>query len=448
MLDKPMYVLDDTAIVDSTTNNYLSHKKFICELNRLHTMLSTCKSQISINHLNNNWDQYKKYTNAYEAVYSPMFQCEGVSAHFPVSRSFFKLWEILIDYESELGLNYRDKPLKCAFLAEGPGGFMEAMAKYRYDLKPDSSDMIPSSKRTLGDEYHGITLVSRNKNIPYWKLSPIRQYVNMGKSSITIHNGFDGTGNLYNLGNIDHFISSLSNGTENCVDLVTADGGFDFSNNFNDQEEKSLLLITSEVYITLRLQKIGGSCVIKIYDIHTEYIVCILYLLKRVYNRIHLIKPCTSRPANSEKYVVCTGFKGRDEIEYEIQCLRASIMENSETPDSDKMFIDTLSAKMPATPYIFIRNLVDVTKVFVYRQMAAINKVIELIIAHMGLSTHASNVKINRLLKQSINMSTIWCENYNIDIRRNVLIKQKFNLNNKSHKSIVPYNTPNDLNNL
>ena len=32
-----------------------------------------------------------------------------------------------------------------------------------------------------------------------------------------------------------------------------------------------------------------------------------------MYDEVHITKPLTSRPANSEKYIVCKGFKGIDE---------------------------------------------------------------------------------------------------------------------------------------
>ena len=43
------------------------------------------------------------------------------------------------------------------------------------------------------------------------------------------------------------------------ADLVTADGGFDFSTNFNKQEQSSLRIIFCEIVTALSVQKKGGA---------------------------------------------------------------------------------------------------------------------------------------------------------------------------------------------
>ena len=35
-----------------------------------------------------------------------------------------------------------------------------------------------------------------------------------------------------------------------------------------------------------------------------------LYLLSNYYEKVYITKPLTSRPANSEKYIICKNFKG------------------------------------------------------------------------------------------------------------------------------------------
>jgi 23S rRNA U2552 (ribose-2'-O)-methylase RlmE/FtsJ len=359
------------------------------ELSLMHDELTICKDQIASHR---KWDQYKKYTNSFESIYSPSFQCIGVSSYSPVSRSFFKLWEILLDYESEFGFVTKPYSVKCAFLAEGPGGFMEAIAKYRHDYvcRRGGGDAV-----NLNDEYHGITLLSRSKSIPSWKLSPVRQFASNSSSKVCIHSGVDGTGNLYSVRNIDKFVEDLQPkcssqiphyeySMQGSMDLVTADGGFDFSRNFNDQEERALLLIIAEVYTAIRLQRLGGALILKIYDIHTLSIVKVLFFLRKVYTRVHLTKPYTSRPANSEKYVVCTGFKGLIYTHiptYDLQSISDMdhmrcyllAMEN----DDVEINVDTNFMSMLHLPNVsFVKDLIRMTTNFVHRQVNAINDVI------------------------------------------------------------------------
>ena len=53
----------------------------------------------------------------------------------------------------------------------------------------------------------------------------------------------------------------------NNIDYITADGGFDFSVDFNKQEDLSLKLIFAQIIYAIIMQKKGGHFVIKIFDI-------------------------------------------------------------------------------------------------------------------------------------------------------------------------------------
>ena len=43
------------------------------------------------------------------------------------------------------------------------------------------------------------------------------------------------------------------------VDLVTADGGFDYSKSYNSQEDNSYKLNYSEIFVALNIQKLRGN---------------------------------------------------------------------------------------------------------------------------------------------------------------------------------------------
>ena len=51
------------------------------------------------------------------------------------------------------------------------------------------------------------------------------------------------------------------------IDYITGDGGFDFSIDFNNQENISFKLILSQIFFALIMQKEGGNFVLKIFDI-------------------------------------------------------------------------------------------------------------------------------------------------------------------------------------
>ena len=63
-----------------------------------------------------------------------------------------------------------------------------------------------------------------------------------------------------------------------------------------------------EIYLILNLLKNEGNCVVKIYDTFNYNSIKILDILNKLFKNIYFIKPYTSRPANSEKYLFCYSF--------------------------------------------------------------------------------------------------------------------------------------------
>ena len=240
-----------------------------------------------------NWDKYKKFSNDYELIHIPnrKNKIESIASYQPLSRSYFKMVEIIKDFHL---INTNNDYFRSSHLVEGPGGFMEAV----YNLSHNDN--------FLESLHFGITLYSKNKEIPGWNKA--YNFLN-NRDDIKISYGADNTGNLYNPENIKYF--SQLNGYGTC-DLVTPDGGFDFSIDFNKQEQLSYRLILCEIVGALYIQKLGGSFVIKFFDIYTIETCKLLYLLCCFYDEVFINKPLTSRPANSEKYIICKGFRGID----------------------------------------------------------------------------------------------------------------------------------------
>ena len=235
----------------------------------------------------NRWDQAKKMSNPFEMVYQTHFL--SVSKVNPISRSYFKLTELIHDFN--LISNDQNEVTYAAF-AEGPGGFVEAFIDYRKSAFLGKKDTIVC-----------MTLKSKSDEVPNWNKAKELFY----RHNVEITYGIDGTGDIYQSRNIKCFRSILDG---NKADLVTADGGFDYSTNFNHQEHVSARLIFAEMIAAFHVNRIGGSFIVKIFDIYTTVTLKLIYLLGLFYDEINIVKPLTSRPANSEKYVVCKGFRG------------------------------------------------------------------------------------------------------------------------------------------
>lgn len=341
----------------------LSVNRKLCDL------LMSYKDMITYYYQNKSWDKFKKLTNEYEFIYSSP-SCENNACKYaPISRSFFKMWEILHDFQSDIFHMDKSKPIKCMFLCEGPGGFAEAVMKYRNNVK---------------DDYYGITLkCESNKSIPEWKIG----------NSVKITYGVDGTGNLYNIDNIKH-LSKIVGKKNNC-ELITADGGFDFSSDFNNQEDMSYKLLACEVLTALYLQKPGGTLILKVFDMFNEKTIKLVHLLHTVYETIYVTKPHTSRPANSEKYLVCTNFKNIVKLKKLRSQLETSIMNEHYPLD------------IPLHSNV-VQKLVHFNTYAVLKQIHYIQRTISLIKQPLSYDHQANVFKNNAILCRQ------WCKDYDI----------------------------------
>lgn len=255
------------------------------------------------------WYAYKGLTNPYELLHVSSSRArmhENVATGLPLSRSYFKMWEMLHDFDL-LPNDAVHRPLRTAHFAEGPGGFMEAVAHYRErqcaTTDTRSSASIHAHART-NDTYTGITLRSTRRDVPGWGKSKrlMAEY-----PQIRLHYGKDHTGDLYKVANITEFARCA--GRNECA-LVTGDGGIDYSVDFAHQEPLSFRLLLCQVYGAWLTLRVGGAFVCKFFDTYEPFTVELLWLVALSFDVVHVVKPHTSRPANSERYVVAKGFRG------------------------------------------------------------------------------------------------------------------------------------------
>ena len=303
----------------------------------------------------NKWEKYKKLHNDYEYIYTSSNKSKNISDIIPISRSYFKIHEILKDYDIN-SLEY------CSCIAEGPGGFINCLLN-NYDIK----------------SIYGITLLSNDRKIPFWSsklFNNPRVYLNKHKN----------TGDIYIKKTADNFINNSKKS-----ELVTADGGFDYSNDYNKQELLSYKLIYSEIYIALNIQKDNGTFVLKVFDIFYHKTIQLLYLLYLSYQEVFIYKPTVSRISNSEKYLVCKGFKGFNK---EIVDLLTNYYSN----------VNNLHIELPNE---FIDIIKEYNNIFVQNQIDYINEI---------LKFNCKN--INERIKNQIIYSKEWCEKYKIPINK------------------------------
>ena len=325
------------------------------------------------------WDVFKKYTNPYEYIHSVVpHKNKSISKHKPLSRSYFKMIEIINTFD----IRFDDKEIKSFHLAEGPGGFIEAMCNLR---------------KNPNDTYIGMTILDNENdpNIPAWKKS--QDFLKNNKN-VHIETGFDKTGNILSIDNLLYCKETYGSS----MDLITADGGFDFSLDFNNQESMISRLLYGQICFAVSMQKKGGTFILKIFDCFMEHTVDLLYILSSFYDKMYLIKPQTSRYANSEKYVVCKDFLFHTNKHF-FPFLHNTFEKMVSNPCYIRRFLNT------SISYYFLNKIEEINSIFGQQQIENIHYTIALI------ENKHKHEKINNLIKINIQKCIQWCVKNNID---------------------------------
>lgn len=205
-----------------------------------------------------------------------------------INRSAIKLANI--DVFTGLIPKNPDKKFTFSDLCAGPGGF--------------SSYLIWRSQQ-IGLDVHGycITLSS--------EIDIDRSVIIECGSNLSITSS--PRGDITQNENIDSFCDNVLKGTRgNGVDVVTADGSVSFGEWEPNKEKLVFRICLCEVIVMLRILKTGGSYVMKTFEIYKEYTISLIWILRNVFNKIAIFKPQASRPASTERFVVCKGFRKPD----------------------------------------------------------------------------------------------------------------------------------------
>ena len=227
------------------------------------------------------WEEVKRVINPLEFASADI----AVAKVQPISRAFFKMIE-LTDKLNPLPEN----PVRTLHLAESPGGFVQAWNWIRKPLGfTDDVTSISLEKGSYESTWKRLIEVSR-----FW-LSRPHLY----------------TGDLLNKDTRSKIINEYET-VEGKAWLVTGDGGFDFSEDYQNQETTALPLILAQMLIGLRCLEKGGAMILKVFDCFTLPTIQILWVFCKVFGEFRIVKPDTSRVCNAEKYIIAKDFKGVD----------------------------------------------------------------------------------------------------------------------------------------
>lgn len=322
---------------------------------------------------NDIWKKIRWYVNYYDfLVKDPI-----------INRAFYKYWEIINVFNIFENHTETDTIFHCA---EAPGGFIQGSNIYfqlnnkntnknksKISKEIDEDGFITISKKKSQERCYKIYTISLNKDLPEYKEYNLPSYnKRVINKSVCVTYGRDNTGDINNLDNIND-IKNIIN-SPGC-DLVTADGGFDEGIDFNNKEQLHYLLILNEIYSAICIQKISGNFILKVFDIFTDTSINLLYLLNLIYTEVYIYKPKTSRPTNSEKYIICKNFKLMDgpikkSLLFKLYNLSKQLGCNKNKYNSFKLFNNI--------PNVFIQNINQLNTFLLNKQCDHLKEAVDL----------------------------------------------------------------------
>lgn len=89
------------------------------------------------------------------------------------------------------------------------------------------------------------------------------------------------------------------------VHFMMSDGGFSVKGQENIQEILSKQLYLCQCLVALMIIREKGHFVTKLFDLFTPFSAGLIYLMYRCFEEVCIFKPNSSRPANSERYLIC-----------------------------------------------------------------------------------------------------------------------------------------------
>ena len=275
-------------------NNIYSNRKLYETVNELKDDLSSVE----------NFDTVRKLANPFE--YPRRISGENID------RAYIKIANI----HYILPLFDDNKPMiKFADVAGGPGGW----TNFIMDLCHRNKQEYEGHLITLNSEVNSLNW--HPKILDAANMTQNEYEDNTKIQNIYISYGEDNTGDITKEENIEFFSKDI----ENSLDLVITDGGIG-----SDilQEQYHYKLFLAEIIIALKTLAIGGTYLMKVYDLHTEYSMNFTYLIAHFFDYMYIVKPISSRPANSERYIVAKGMNriiSENEYKYLINIMNSTV---------------------------------------------------------------------------------------------------------------------------
>ena len=314
-----------------------------------------------------------------------------------LSRAFYKIWEILIIFD----ILPKDRNIVTAHLAEGPGSFVQGVFIFR--------DFYHSNVSNT-DKYCAITLVNKDKESPNLDKKKLECFTKNNIDRYYQHKtDKNDNGDLTNINIINNFSKEIDAQKDKAY-LVTADGGFVWKDE-NNQEQEMYNLLIGEIITAVKIQKENGTFILKIFDLFTNLSLKILCILQSFYKDVYIFKPFLSRQSNSEKYVICKNFKSDESKINKLENILKEINNNK-----DKYIFD-ISTEFKI-PIELTNKILEINQQLCNKQYISINKMLSFI-----ESKNYFSEKYHEYKEEQNKATKFWLKNFYIKNLNNKVLK-------------------------
>ncbi|XP_027751503.1 cap-specific mRNA (nucleoside-2'-O-)-methyltransferase 2 [Empidonax traillii] len=274
---------------------------FTCDHKEFHSLLALkdsmneVKNQLSDKNLED-WHRHTSFTNKAGKIISHVRK--SVNAEL-CTQAWCKFHEILGTFPLLPEEALQEGELNSVHLCEAPGAFIASLNHYlKSHHVPCQWNWVANTLNPYHEANDTLMMIMDDRlianTLPRWYFGP------------------DNTGDvmtLRHLSGLQNFVSSMTT-----VHLVTADGSFDCQGNPGEQEALVSPLLYCETVTALMILGTGGSFVLKMFTLFEHCSINLLYLLNCSFEEVHVFKPATSKAGNSEAYVVCLRYLGRESL--------------------------------------------------------------------------------------------------------------------------------------
>ncbi|KAM4614544.1 cap-specific mRNA (nucleoside-2'-O-)-methyltransferase 2 [Discoglossus pictus] len=339
------------AVAESFSSEHEEFREFLS----LKDSLNNVKNLLSDKKLDE-WHQHTSFTNKAGRIVPEVRKFANAEL---CTQAWCKFHEIVCSYPLIPNKAAWDRELNTIHLCEAPGAFIASLNHYlkTQDMHYDWN-WVANTLNPYHEANDGLVMIADDRlianTLPWWYFGP------------------DNTGDIMSLKHLtglQHFISNMSS-----VHIITADGSFDCQGNPGEQESLVYPLHYCEVVTCLLTLGQGGSFVLKMFTLFQHSSVNLMYLLNCGFNQVHIIKPGTSKAGNSEVYVVCLDYLGKEAL----QDLLTKMIQNIGSEEMNKALFPH-----KCLPASFLRCHLDCCTFFYNQQAETIMENLHLF-SHMG----------------------------------------------------------------